>query len=99
VASRHPLWDEHDESYDPDNERVFDHGRLTLVSTWLDAEPYAISKMPEETISPLLVSLALFGFFLALVFQQMWLVLASFVCVLLLSYYWLWPRPEGEEVA
>lgn len=99
VASRHPLWDEHDESYDPDNERVFDHGRLTLVSTWLDAEPYAVSKMPEETISPLLVSLALFGFFLALVFQQMWLVLASFVCALLLSYYWLWPRPEGEEVA
>lgn len=99
VVSRHPMWDEHDEEYDPENGRVFAEGRLTLVTTWLDAEPYAVSKMPEETIAPLLLALALFGFFLALVFQQMWAALAAFIVALFLTYYWLWPRPEGEEVA
>lgn len=99
VVSRHPLWDDHDEEYDPENERVFEQGRLTPVSTWLDAEPYAISKMPKETIAPLLVSLALFGFFLALVFQLMWAALGCVIATLFLTYYWLWPRPEGEEVA
>ncbi|HKR27900.1 MAG TPA: cbb3-type cytochrome c oxidase subunit I, partial [Acidobacteriaceae bacterium] len=99
VASRHPLWDEHDEEFDPDDERVLAEGRLTFVTTWLDAEPYAVSKMPEETLAPLLVAVALFGFFLALAFQEMWWALGTFLLALFVSYYWLWPRPEGEEVA
>ncbi|HEX3661484.1 MAG TPA: cytochrome c oxidase subunit I [Acidobacteriaceae bacterium] len=99
VATRHPLWDDHDEEYDPDNERVLAEGRLTLVSDWLDAEPFAVSKMPEETISPLLLALALFGFFLALVFQQMWYALAAFIAMIVLTGYWLWPREKGEEIA
>jgi cytochrome c oxidase subunit 1/cytochrome c oxidase subunit I+III len=99
VATRHPLWDDHDEEYDPDDERVLAEGRLTLVSDWLDAEPFAVSKMPEETISPLLLALALFGFFLALVFQQMWYALAAFIAMIVLTGYWLWPREKGEEIA
>jgi len=30
VVSRHPLWDEHEEEEDPNDERVLDGGRLTL---------------------------------------------------------------------
>ena len=55
--------------------------------------------MPEETIAPLLVALALFGFFLALAFQEMWVALGTLIAALFVTYYWLWPRPEGEEVA
>jgi heme/copper-type cytochrome/quinol oxidase subunit 1 len=99
VASRHPLWDDHDESYDPDNERVLAEGRLTLVTDWLEAEPFAVSKMPEETISPLLASIAIFGFFLALIFQWMWAALGCLIVTIALSFYWLWPRERGEEIA
>jgi cytochrome c oxidase subunit I len=99
VVSRHPLWDEHDEEADPEDERVFDEGRLTLVSTWLDAEPYAVANMPKETIVPLLACLALFGFFLALVFQFMWGALGCFLVTLSFALFWLWPRAEAEEAA
>lgn len=99
VASRHPLWDDHDEEADPSDERTLDDGRLTLVSTWLDAEPYAVASMPKETLVPLLACLTLFGFFLALVFQLMWLVLGCFLVTLSFAFYWLWPRPEAEEGA
>jgi hypothetical protein len=47
----------------------------------------------------LLLSLAVFGFSLALVFQMMWYALAGFIAMLLLTCYWLWPRVEGEEIA
>ncbi|HEX4066913.1 MAG TPA: cytochrome c oxidase subunit I [Acidobacteriaceae bacterium] len=99
VVTRHPLWDDYDEEYDPNDERVFAEGRLTPVTDWFNAEPYAISKMPEETIAPLLLALATFVFFLALVFQQMWVVLGAFIAMLLLTCYWLWPREKGEEIA
>jgi heme/copper-type cytochrome/quinol oxidase subunit 1 len=98
VASRHPLWDDYDEEYDPDDERIYAEGRLTPVSDWLNAEPFAVSKMPEETLSPLLLALALFGFFLALVFQQMWYALAALLAAIVLTGYWLWPRTKGEEI-
>ncbi len=96
VVSRHPLWDDHDEEYDPNNERIFDEGRETLSTSWLDAEPQSIMKMPEDTISPLLVAMALMLLFLALIFQWMWVALAGLVGTLFAGYYWLWPRPEEE---
>jgi cytochrome c oxidase subunit 1/cytochrome c oxidase subunit I+III len=99
VTTRHPLWDDYDEEYDPNDERVFAEGRLTPVTHWFAAVPFAISKMPEETIAPLLLALATFIFFLALVFQHMWVVLGAFIAMLLLTCYWLWPREEGEEIA
>ncbi|HTZ57498.1 MAG TPA: hypothetical protein VMB49_05345, partial [Acidobacteriaceae bacterium] len=98
VTTRHPLWDDHDEEYDPDDDRIFAEGRLTPVSHWVNAEPFAIAKMPKETISPLLLAIAVFGFFLAFAFQAMWWVLVSFVVMLILAGYWLWPREQGEEI-
>ena len=90
------MWDDHDEQDDPNNERVLDEGRETLSTTWLDAEPQSIMKMPEDTISPLLVALALMMLFVALIFQWMWVALAGIGSTLFATYYWLWPRPEEE---
>jgi heme/copper-type cytochrome/quinol oxidase subunit 1 len=98
VATRHPLWDDFDEEYDPNNERVLSEGRLTYSSTWLTAEPFAIANMPEDTISPLLLALAIFGFFLALVFQLIFVALGALGVGILLTAYWMWPRSKGEEV-
>lgn len=97
VCSRHPLWDDHDEEADPEDERVFDNGRQTLSSTWLDGVPKSIMKMPEDTIAPLLLALALMFLFLTLLFRLMWPALTGLILTLLASYYWLWP--QGEEKA
>jgi cytochrome c oxidase subunit 1/cytochrome c oxidase subunit I+III len=53
-------------------------------------------KMPEDTISPLLVALTLMLLFLALIFQWMWVALAGVVGTLFAGYYWLWPTPQEE---
>jgi cytochrome c oxidase subunit I len=94
VVSRHPLWDDHDEEADPDDERVLDQTRLTISTSWLDGEPESIMKMPEDTLAPLLLALALMLFFIAMTFQLLWLALAGLVASLFAGYYWLWPKAE-----
>ncbi len=99
VRTRHPLWDDHDEEADPNGERILDQGRLTLSSTWLDAVPESVMKMPEDTIAPLLLALALFLLFISLVFQLMWLALLGFLLSVAAAYYWQWPKREEKVTA
>jgi cytochrome c oxidase subunit 1/cytochrome c oxidase subunit I+III len=97
VVTRHPLWDDHDEEADPEDDRLLDEARLTLTTTWLDAEPLSVSTMPGETLLPLFAAVTLFVFFIALVFQMMWLTLAAFLATFLIGCFWMWPRPlKGE---
>jgi cytochrome c oxidase subunit I len=96
VSSRHPLWDDSDKLSDPDNDRVLDQGRLTLTTTWLDAEPVGIVTIPEESLLPLVMSLVMFGLFIALAFRSMWVVLAMLIAIFLSGCWWMWPRTEKE---
>lgn len=96
VSSRHPLWDDTDKLNDPDNDRVLDNGRLTVTSTWLDAEPTGIATIPEESIVPLVISLFMFGFFVALAFRSMWTVLAMLIVMFFAGCVWMWPRTKKE---
>jgi heme/copper-type cytochrome/quinol oxidase subunit 1 len=98
VTTRHPLWDEHDEVADPDNIRLLSHARLAITTTLRDALPVSAAAMPSETLTPLFLALALFGFFLALVFQLLWICLAGLVATFLLGCFWLWPRPIKEKL-
>jgi cytochrome c oxidase subunit 1/cytochrome c oxidase subunit I+III len=100
VATRHPLWDDYDEDFDPENDRILDEGRLTPTTTWLDAEPIGIATIPAGTLAPLLLSLAMFVFFLALVFQWMWIALACLAACFAAGCVWMWPRPlAAKEIA
>jgi cytochrome c oxidase subunit 1/cytochrome c oxidase subunit I+III len=96
VVSRHPLWDDFEESSDPENDRVLDGGRLTPTTTWLDAEPTGIATIPEESLTPLLMSLALFGFFAAMVLQMVWVAFGLIFLTFLIGCVWMWPRTEKE---
>ncbi|MBV9760028.1 MAG: cytochrome c oxidase subunit I [Acidobacteriaceae bacterium] len=93
VISRHPLWDDYEEESDPANDRILDEQRLTLVTSWLDAEPTSIATIPKDTLVPLILAIVLFFFFFALVFQWLMGALLSFLITVLLTYYWLWPKP------
>ena len=47
-------------------------------------------------MAPLLASLALFVFFCAIVFQWMWLALATLIVTFVIGCWWMWPRTEKE---
>jgi cytochrome c oxidase subunit I+III len=96
VVSRHPLWDDHDELYDPDNERVFDQDRLTLSTTWVDAEPDSVTFMPEDSIAPLALSLTLSIIFIGILVTDLWIALAGVLLSLAATAAWLWPKHEPE---
>ena len=98
VASRHPLWDDYDENADPDNRRLMAKGRVTLSTTWLDAEPQSISKMPRDTLTPLYLGLALTVMFTGFVLQLIWLAGAGLLLSLAAMAGWLWPEEEAVLV-
>jgi len=99
VTSRNPLWDDHDEFLDPENERVFDQGREVPATSWLDAIPVGISQMPAPTLAPLFIALAMFLFFLAMVFMWMWVALAGVILTFASGAYWAWPKRAAGEGA
>lgn len=94
VRSRHPLWDDHDEQHDPSGERVLDHARLTFATSALDGKTVGLSRMPVDTLAPLLVALALMGIFTALLFQALWAALGMTVAALGFTAFWNWPQRE-----
>jgi hypothetical protein len=99
VISRHPLWDDHDEEADPNDDRLLDEARLTLTTSWLDARPLSVATMPGDSILPLLFSLTMFVFFIATIFQMMWLALAGLIATFLIGCFWMWPKPLKGELA
>ena len=96
VASRHPLWEDrlNEGSGRSSVERglVLDHGRETIATTVLDAEPDLILKMPGDSACPFLVTLAITSGFVGLLLRWWWLAAASGALVLLGVLIWLWPR-------
>jgi hypothetical protein len=61
---------------------VLDEGRVTVVTTVFDAVPVSIAKMPEDTVTPLLMAIALTALFSAV------------LVALVVMAFWLWPEPE-----
>jgi heme/copper-type cytochrome/quinol oxidase subunit 1 len=98
LASRMPLWEERLQE-SPYRSRLEEgqalaHGKETLGTTMLDAEPDSILKMPEDSLMPLLVALALTALFAGLMVHLWWLVGAAFAVMLIGLLVWLWPRAE-----
>lgn len=92
VASRHPLWDPHDESEDPDGLRILDQGRFTLSTTSLDGHTVAIAQMPEDSLMPFFASLAITLVFVAVLLTWLWLALGGFVLTFVFLAFWMWPK-------
>lgn len=101
LASRTPLWEARLEE-GPYRSQLghgmpLDHGKETLATTTLDAQPEAILRMPEDSIMPLLLALALTILFAGLIVKLWWLVIASFLVGLVFQLIWIWPRAELAE--
>jgi cytochrome c oxidase subunit I+III len=94
VKTRHPLWDRHVEEEDPRGERVFDDRRVTLSTSWLEARPAAVAKMPKDTTTPFFASLVLTGVFAALLVPSVALAAVAGAGTLLVLAVWQWPERE-----
>ncbi len=92
VVTRNPLWDDWEEEHDERGERILDQGRLTLSSTALDAEPVALARMPEDSIIPLFMALAMTLFFTAILLKMLWLALGATILIAGITAAWLWPQ-------
>lgn len=103
VASRHPLWEDRLEESTHrstlDRGLALDRGKESLATTGLDAQPDLILKMPEDSITPLLVALALTAVFAGMLMHAWWLAGAGGAAGLLFLLVWLWPRRSlGQTV-
>jgi cytochrome c oxidase subunit I+III len=101
VGSRHPLWEER---LRETGQRsilgrgiTLDNGKEALATSPLDAEPNRIVTMPEDSIAPFLLTLAVTALFVALMAHSWIAVAAAVVLTLALTAWWLWPR--GMKVA
>jgi cytochrome c oxidase subunit I len=106
VGSRHPLWEDRlDESAGRSSlvrGLALDRGKESLATTGLDAQPEAILKMPEDSITPLLLALALTVVFSGLLAHSWWIAAAGGIAGLLVLLAWLWPSAQlgqSEEAA
>jgi len=101
VQSRHPLWE--DELGNGvarstlDSGLYLDAGRETIATSMLDGEPDLILKMPDDSISPFVLTLAMSVFFIALLLRSWWLAGLAAAAMLVTLIAWLWPRRKLEQ--
>jgi cytochrome c oxidase subunit 1/cytochrome c oxidase subunit I+III len=107
VASRHPLWEGRLGEGTGEQERshvhaglVLDHGRETVGTSPLDAQPRIILKMPTDSFAPFILSLTVTTIFVGLAFNIWWLVIIGVLATGVDIVGWLWPeRSLGETAA
>ena len=102
VASRHPLWEarlgESDARSRLDEGLLLDHGRETIATTPLDAEPNLILEMPPDTPAPFLLALGLAIIFSGAAGHWWWLVGLGAVLIIVALLIWFWPnRTHADE--
>jgi heme/copper-type cytochrome/quinol oxidase subunit 1 len=96
VASRHPLWERR---LQPDGNLssvvegpVLDHEKEALVTGSLDADPVLILKMPEDSLAPFLLTVAMSLLFVGLLLRLWWPAGVGLVGIALALLVWMWPR-------
>ena len=88
VSSRSPLWDPPDR-----RSRVLglrDDCHEVLVTHPFDAEPSHREELPEPSVWPLVVSLAVSVGFVGSIFSPWWIVIGAALAIPG-SFFWYWP--------
>jgi hypothetical protein len=103
VASRHPLWEDRLQETAGRSHTsaglVLDHGKEALGTTPLDGQPNVILKMPDDTIVPLFLALAMSAVAVGLALLNWWVVGGAALATTASIIFWLWPRPNLGETA
>jgi cytochrome c oxidase subunit 1/cytochrome c oxidase subunit I+III len=105
VASRHPLWEGRLGEPQPLERSsltvglLLDHGRETLGTTALEAEPDLILKMPADSYTPVILAVSLTALFTGLVLHAWWLAAAGTLAAAADLIVWLWPERTLGQTA
>jgi cytochrome c oxidase subunit I len=105
VQSRHPLWEDRleprplDAKSRPHAGLVLEHGRETVGTDPLDAQPDIILKMPGDSYAPLILAVAVTAIFIGLLALAWWLVAVAGVVAAGTIVGWLWPERALGETA
>jgi cytochrome c oxidase subunit I+III len=99
VHSLHPTWDERTAESTGEGateDRILSEGRRTLVTSELDARYERAVDMPEVSLQPLVLALALLVFFTALLLG--WYAFAGLAAAVVAATTaaWLWPPRRSE---
>jgi cytochrome c oxidase subunit I+III len=96
VASREPLWEDRLHQGDVRSSvirgPVLDQGKEVLATTSIDARPNAILKLPEDSLAPLLLAVAVTLAFAGLLLLRPSIVILAGMAALATVAFWLWPR-------
>ncbi|MGW5671941.1 cytochrome c oxidase subunit I [Micromonospora sp. NPDC003776] len=101
VHSVHPTWDEASRESmgaGATGDRILADGRRTLFTSELDGRRERAVEMPEASLQPLLLALAMLVFFTAMLFAWYPVAAVAVVAVAITIAVWLWPprRPDRE---
>jgi cytochrome c oxidase subunit I+III len=103
VASRYPLWESRLQESGARSSLtagyLLAHGRETIATTPLDAEPQLILKMPEDSFAPLLMAIGLTAVFVGLLLSLWWLAGVAAAVVAASVLVWLWPQRDLAQAA
>ena len=96
VATRYPLW----EAALGETNRstihsgiALDEGRETLGTSPKEADPELILHMPQDTLAPLYLAIAMLIAFYSALLSLWWLGLVGVIGVIASAILWMWPRP------
>ncbi len=101
VRSRDPLWEDRlqplEQSSIHEGPELTD-GRLTVRTAPLDADQVRLLRMPEDSLLPLIVGVALLVVFYGLLLRNWSLAIAGALATGISVVIWLWPdHPQPEE--
>ncbi len=101
VHSLHPTWDETSRTSMTEgatDDRIMADGRRTLATSELDGRRERTVDMPESSLQPLLLALAMLVFFTSMLFGWYPVAIVAGLVVAATIAVWLWPtrRPEQE---
>ena len=100
VRSRDPLWEDRlgiPARSSLDTGPVLDVGRETTSTRPLDANDVRVLHMPEDSLWPLIVALALLVLFYGLLLRGWWIALAGAIVLFIAISGWLWPTDVTAE--
>jgi cytochrome c oxidase subunit I len=103
VRSRYPLWEDRLGEAPRGGGAavpVLDDGRETFGTSALDSDPEEVLRMPDDSLWPVLVSLALLILFYGLLLSLWWMAIVGVTGVMVLMVGWFWPsRIPTRETA
>ena len=76
---------------------MLDHGKETIATSALDAQPDMVLEMPQDSFAPLMLAAGLAALFVALLLKIWVLACLGGSIVALAILVWLWPRVYLRE--